>query len=84
MPTTLPRVNVVFERSIYEALEKVSRMEGTSLSQVVSRLVQSAFELAEDLALTEVAQERLNSFQRDDALSTESLLRWNRARRKRG
>ena len=83
MPTTLPRVNVPFERAVYEALEEIARAEGTSLSQTVARLVQSALELAEDLALGETAQERIKTFQRDNTLDTKELLRWNRARRKR-
>lgn len=83
MPTTLPRVNVVFEKPTYEALEKISRAEGASLSQVVSHLVQSALELAEDLSLAETAEERLRTFRRDDALSSDDLLKWNRTRKRR-
>ncbi len=83
MPTTLPRVNVVFERPIYEILEEISRAERASLSQVVSRLVQSALELAEDLALAETAEKRLESFSRDDALDSTELLKWNKRRKRR-
>ena len=83
MPTTLPRVNVAFKRPIYEILEEISRAERASLSQVVSRLVQSALELAEDLALVEAAEKRLESFSRDDALDSAELLQWNKSRKKR-
>lgn len=83
MPTTLPRVNVAFERPIYEILEEISRAERASLSQVVSRLVQSALELAEDLALAETAEKRLESFKRDDALDSTGLLKWNKNRKTR-
>lgn len=83
MPTTLPRVNVAFERPIYEILKEVSKAEGASLSQVVTQLVQSALELAEDLALASAAEKRLQTFQRDDALRSDDLLRWNRARKRR-
>ena len=81
MPTTLPRVNVVFERPIYEILEEISRAERASLSQVVSRLVKSALELAEDLALVETAEKRLESFSRDDALDSTALVKWNKSRK---
>ena len=81
MPTTLPRVNVVFERPIYEILEEISRAERASLSQVVSRLVQSALELAEDLALVETAEKRLESFSRDDGLDSTELVKWNKSRK---
>lgn len=80
MPTTLPRVNVLFERPIYELLEEISKSEKTSLSQVVSGLVKTALELAEDLALAKEAEKRLGTFQRDDALSTDDLLKWNKSR----
>jgi len=83
MPTTLPRVYVPFEKPIYELLREVSRAEGTSLAQVVSKLVQSALELAEDLSLSETAEKRLAGFQRDDALTSDNLLRWNKARRRK-
>lgn len=82
MPTTLPRVNVAFDRGTYKALEELSKAEHASLSNIVSKLVAYALELAEDLALGERAEERLESFRRDGALTSEDLLKWNRARRK--
>lgn len=82
MPTTLPRVNVAFDRATYEALEEISKTEHASLSYIVSKLVKYALELAEDLALVEEAEKRLSSFHRDDALTTENLLRWNKGRKK--
>ncbi len=83
MPTALPRVNVPFERPTYELLEEISKAEKTSLSQVVSRLVKTALELAEDLALAREAEKRLAGFRRDDALSGHDLLRWNKGRSRR-
>lgn len=82
MPTTLPRVNVAFDPGTYEVLEELSKAEHASLSAIVSKLVQSALELSEDLALGELAGERLASFRRDGALTSQDLLKWNRARRK--
>ena len=83
MPTTLPRINVPFELSTYEVLQEISKVEHTSLSQVVAKLVQTALELAEDVYLAQLADKRLGTFRRDDALSSEDLLRWNKSRRKR-
>lgn len=80
MPTTLPRVNVPFERPIYELLEEISKSEKTSLSQVVAGLVKTALELTEDLALAKEAEKRLGTFRRDDALSSDDLLKWNKSR----
>ena len=81
MPTTLPRVQVALEPSTYAILARVSRAEGASLSRVVASLVQTSLELSEDLALAQIGEARLRSFQRDDALTTDALLAWNRRRR---
>ena len=81
MPTTLPRVQVALEPLTYAILERVSRAEGSSLSHVVSSLVQTSLELSEDLALAQVGEARLRSFRRDEALTTDTLLAWNRKRR---
>ena len=82
MPTTLPRVNVPFEPPTYEVLRRFSKAQHTSLSQVVARLVKYAIGLTEDLTLAQLAEERLRTFKRDDAVSTAQLLRWNKSRRR--
>ena len=82
MPTTLPRVNVVFEKGTYEILEEISKVEHASLSHIVSKLVNYALKLAEDLAVVQDAEKRLLSFKRDDAIETKELLKWNKARPK--
>ena len=83
MPTTLPRVPVTFQRPTYETLVRLAKSEQMSVSGLASRLIETALELSEDLVLCRVAKERLQSFRRDDALSTEEFLRWNARRRKR-
>ena len=82
MSTTLPRVNVTFKREVYEALAMISKARSASLSHVISDLVQSALELAEDLALVRFAEGRRESFRRDDALTAKGLLKWNKARKR--
>ena len=81
MPTTLPRVQVALEPATYALLERVSRTEGASLSHVVASLVQTSLELSEDLALAQIGEARLASFRRDDAVTSDALLAWNRKRR---
>ncbi len=81
MPTTLPRIQVSLEPSTYAMLERVSRVEGASLSQVVASLVNTSLELSEDLAFAELGEARLRSFRRDDALTTDALVAWNRTRK---
>ena len=83
MPTSHPRVNVTLEPETYHILEAISKLEKSSLSSVVSKLVNLSLELAEDLALAESAQARFESFRRDDALTSEELLKWNKNRRKK-
>lgn len=81
MPTTLPRVAVPFEVEIYEALQEISKAQKIPMSQLIHGLVTSALELAEDLTLSEVATKRIDSFRRDDALTTKELQRWNKTRK---
>ena len=80
MPTALPRVQVALEPATYALLERVSRTEGASLSHVVASLVQASIDLSEDLTLAQIGEARLTSFRRDDALTTDALLAWNRKR----
>ena len=80
MPATFPRIQVTFERPTYAALAKIARAEHKPLSFVVAQLVESAMTLGDDLALARLAEERLQTFRRDDALTSDALLRWNRRR----
>jgi len=68
MPTTNPRVNVVFERPLFHSLEKLAAKDGVSLSTKVRDLVREALEEYEDSILLEVAQERAKTFTRKKAL----------------
>lgn len=81
MPTTMQRVAVPFEADIFDALKEISEAEKIPMSQLIYKLVTSALELAEDLTLAEVASKRIESFRRDDALTSEELLKWNKTRR---
>ena len=83
MPTTMQRVQVPFEAEIYEALEAISKAEKIPMSQLIHKLVTSALEFAEDLTLSEVATKRLESFSRDDAMTTKEMLRWNKTRKRK-
>lgn len=82
MPTTQPRINVVFDQAHYQRLKDISKIERDSLSHVVSKLVVCALELSEDLALAESGEQRLSTFKRETALTSEDLLKWNKSRRK--
>ncbi len=64
-----PRVNVVLEQPLYEALRRLARREGTSLSLKARDLLRDALDLYEDRALTRFAEERERTFDRERALS---------------
>ena len=83
MPTTMQRVQVPFEAEIYEALEAISKAEKMPMSQLIHKLVTSALEFAEDLTLSEVATKRLESFSRDDAMTTKEMLKWNKTHKRK-
>ena len=69
MPAKNPRVNVVLERPLYEALARLARREGSSLSLKARDLLREALEAHEDLALSRIAEERERTFDRARALS---------------
>ncbi len=69
MPAKNPRVNVVLERPLYEALSRLARRDGTSLSLKARDLLRDALETYEDLALNGIAEERERTFDRSRALS---------------
>jgi hypothetical protein len=58
MPTTNPRVNAVLEPPLYEAVERLAKAEGISLSQKVRDLVREALELVEDEGWETIVAER--------------------------
>ena len=62
MPTTLPRVFVPFEKEEHVRLGLLAKAQATSLSGTVHDLVKLALELVEDLALGQLAQDRLSNF----------------------
>jgi hypothetical protein len=82
MPTSNPRVNVVFERPLYEMLRRVAQRDGVSLSLKVRDLVREALEATEDVALGELAEERERSFDRTKALTHQEA--WTRPKKRRG
>jgi hypothetical protein len=51
MPTTQPRVNVVLEKPLYDALAGLAEHEGVSLSHKARDLILHAVTLEEDAAL---------------------------------
>ena len=69
MPARNPRVNVVLEKPLYEAVDQLAKEEGVSLSTVVRDLVKEAIEIREDIDLGRIAESREKSLKRSRALA---------------
>lgn len=71
MPAKNPRINVVLEKPLYNAVHDLAEDEGLSMSMLMRDLVREALELREDRALTAFAAVREKGFDRSKALSHE-------------
>jgi len=80
MPAKNPRVNVVLERPLYNALGRLARQDGASLSTKARDLLRDALELREDAGLYRLAEERAKT-PRSKWLTSEQL--WRRVARRR-
>jgi metal-responsive CopG/Arc/MetJ family transcriptional regulator len=73
MPARNPRVNVVLEKPLYEAVGHLAKEEGISLSTVVRDLVKEAIEIREDIDLGGIAESREKSLKRSRALAHKDI-----------
>jgi len=73
MPAKNPRINVVLEKPLYNALHDLAEDEGLSMSMLMRDLVKEALELREDRALADFAAEREKGFDRRKALKHEEV-----------
>jgi transcriptional antiterminator Rof (Rho-off) len=78
MPTKNPRVNLVPERSLYDALGRLARRDGASLSTNARDLLRDALEMHEDLALARMAEERERTLNRSAGLTHDEMWRARR------
>lgn len=62
MPTKNPRLNVVLEPRLYQALDKLAHREGVSLSLAARDLIKEALEIHEDIYWNKAAQTREKTF----------------------
>lgn len=69
MPARNPRVNVVLEKPLYEAVGHLAKEEGVSLSAAVRDLVKEAIEIREDTDLARLAEAREQSLKRSLVLT---------------
>jgi hypothetical protein len=73
MPAKNPRINVVLEKPLYNALHDLAEDEGVSMSMLMRDMVKEALEIREDRALADFAEEREQEFDRRDALKHEDV-----------
>lgn len=73
MPARNPRVNVVLEKPLYEAVDHMAKEEGVSLSTAVRDLVKEAIEIREDIDLGRIAESREKSLKRSRALAHKDI-----------
>ena len=69
MPARNPRVNVVLEKPLFDAVGHLAKEEGVSLSTAVRDLVKEAIEIREDIDLARFAETRERTLSRSRALS---------------
>ena len=69
MPTKNPRVNIVVEPPLYSVLQNIATSEGVSMSTIARDLIREAIELREDVALADLADARMKTFDRKKSLS---------------
>ncbi len=82
MPTKHPRVNVVLEVPLYDALGRLARREGASLSTTARDLLRDALETREDAGLARIAEDRERTLDRSEALGHTEVWRTGRAKRR--
>ena len=68
MPAKNPRINVVLEKPLFHAVERLATRDGVSLSLKVRDLVREALEVEEDIGLSAFAEERERTFTKTKAL----------------
>lgn len=69
MPARNPRVNVVLEKVLYDAVDHLAKEEGVSRSTVVRDLVKEAIEIREDIDLGRLAEVRGKTLRRSRVLT---------------
>lgn len=73
MPAKNPRINVVLERPLYEAVERSAKKAGVSNSLMARDLIREALEMEEDLALAQLAGDREKTFKKSKAVKHEEV-----------
>jgi len=69
--TKNPRINIVLEKPLYNAIKKIAKKEGISISLKARDFIREALETHEDMVLNEIAGKREKTLSKQKALSHE-------------
>jgi len=73
MPTKNPRINIVLEKPLYNAIKKIAKKEGISISLKARDFIREALETHEDMVLNEIAGKREKTLSKKRAFSHEDV-----------
>lgn len=73
MPTKNPRINIVLEKPLYNAIKKIAKKEGISISLKARDFIREALETHEDMVLNEIAGKREKTLSKQKSLSHEDV-----------
>ena len=73
MPTKNPRINIVVDEELYNTLKEIAKQRRESVSSLAKKYIEIGLSIAEDIGLSKLAEERLNSFSPEKALSHEEI-----------
>jgi hypothetical protein len=73
MPAKNPRINVVLEKPVYDAIRKIAKKEGISISLKATDLLRGALEIYEDNILKSIASQRERTFDRRNTLTGDDV-----------
>lgn len=75
MPMKKPRINIVLEKPLFEAIRKIAQSEGISVSLKARDMLRESVEVYEDKVLEGCASDREKTFDRKAALSHDEVWR---------
>ncbi len=67
------KVSITMEQELFDAIKEVARSRGESLSSVIEEYIELGMNLAKDIGLSKIGEERLSTLDRDKTLTHEEV-----------
>ncbi|NPA41634.1 MAG: ribbon-helix-helix domain-containing protein [Aquificae bacterium] len=67
------KVSITMEQELFDAIKEVARSRGESLSSVIEEYIELGMNLAEDIGLSKIGEERLSTLDKDKTLTHEEV-----------